>query len=345
MEQIQQLRKKKIITLIGRLETPIILSNPFVKKRGCWMRVVGDPLTDQKPLFTYIGKLVKGEKQIPTVLRGYRGFVKISCVDYSEEKAKRKINQFLALRFIGRRTSEGYGKVVWLDCTIDNYQSQKAFRYKKFKIRKGLGVNYPKQLQRLLIAFMLHDFVHTEKHQSKIFQQVTIDDEMIREACLNHHNREKLTNQYHSIVQYYDGLASYISRQKPHNTTYRYDKLKGVIDFQLLKQDIEERQNSAYKLYHYIYHSEELTRVVESFQFGNNSLKKHLLLMVNLAINDYYEGRINIKNEVISFQPRKKKISVSATKSEEHLNAKDAEMHSFPFMSNADSEEPNQLED
>ena len=340
MEELQQLRERKIITLIGRLITPIVLSKPFIKKHGCWIRVVGDPKTDTKPIFVSVGKLVKGEQRVPTTLRGYRGYVKVTCVGASMPKMKQRVSVFLQKRFLGNLTSEGYGKIIWEECLTEIYQPKHRTQYKKFKIRKGLGINYPEELQRLIIALMLHDFVHTEKHPSKIFQQVTIEDEVIRDACLNHHNETRESNPYHSLIQYYDRLASHISRRKPYRTVYRYDKVNGQINFQRLAQDIEGIQQSAYKLYNYIYYSKELTRIIESLDYGKNPLRNHLLLMVNLAINDYYDKKIKIIKGKLKIT-EKKLVSSSATKSEEvHSSVCDAEMHQFPAMSNADSESP-----
>lgn len=339
MEELQ-LRQKKIITLIGRLITPIVLPKPFIKKHGCWIRVVGDPKTDTKPIFASVSKLVKGDQRVPTTLRGYRGFVKVTCVGVSMLKIKQRISVFLQKRFLGTLTSEGYGRIIWEECRTEIYQPKHRTQYKKFKIRKGLGINYPQELQRLLIALMLHDFVHTEKHPSKIFQQITIEDETIRGACLNHHNGVRESNPYHSLIQYYDRLASHISRRKPYRTVYRYDKVNGQIDFQLLAQEIEGIQQSAYKLYNYIYYSKELTRIIESLDYGKNPLRNHLLLMVNLAINDYCDKKIKIIKGEIKIK-EKKVVSSSATKSEEvHSSVCDAEMHQFPAMSNANSESP-----
>ncbi|NPE09797.1 MAG: hypothetical protein GNW80_16065, partial [Asgard group archaeon] len=171
-----------------------------------------------------------------------------------------------------------------------------------------------------------------------IFQQVTIEDEEIKEACWNHHKENGLSNPFHQLIQYYDGLASYISRRKRYKTIYRYDKMNGKINFQRLRKEIEDVQHSAYKLYQYIYHSKELTRIIESFDYGKNPLRNHLLLMVNFAINDYLSKKLVITNGKIK-RKEEKKISSSVAKSEEHhLSVKDAEMHQFPTMSKADSE-------
>ena len=277
-----QLKKK--ITLLGRLETPIIISKPFLKKGEYWIKVVSDPITDKYPFLSPVGKLVKGERKAPNVLRAYRGFVKVSCVGYNEEKLLSKINQFLSKRFLGNSTTDGYGRVTWIDCSLEEYQPQQPPAKKKFKMRKGLGTNYPQTLQRLLIALMLHDFVHTEKHNSKIYQQVTIKDEEIRDACLNHHSNGEINDSLVSAVQYYDYLASLICRKKPYKRIGRYNKEQGEIDFQQLAHAIEQNQHSAYKLYNYIYQSRELARLVESLNYGRNSLRNHPVSYTHLTL-------------------------------------------------------------
>lgn len=54
------------------------------------------------------------------------------------------------------------------------------------------------------------------------------------------------------------------------------------------------------KLYPYIPNSQELYRIVELMRFGKNSLRNHLLIMVNLAINDYYDEKLKIAKGNIS---------------------------------------------
>ncbi|MGC9778302.1 MAG: hypothetical protein HZR80_03580 [Candidatus Heimdallarchaeota archaeon] len=329
---------RKIITLIGRLETPIILSKPFIKKHGCWIKVIGDPKTDSNPAFTPIGKVVSGEQRTPTVMRAYRGYLKITYMDSSMKQAREKAEYFLSRRFLGSKKAEGYGRIKWLSCSVVNYVLKQNHKKSKLKFRKGLGVNYPKNLQRLLLALMLHDFVHTEKHLSKIYEEVNIEDAEIRESCINHHNGCNTTNPYHTLIQYYDRFASFITRKTFFQTTSRYDIRDGAINFKELALEIEKRQSSAYKLYNYIYHSKELMRIVESMSYSKNNLRNHLLLMVNLAINDYLNGKLVFhQNGKIRLQ--QSRISTSATKDEEvHLSAMDAEMHSPLTMSNADSE-------
>ncbi len=95
---------------------------------------------------------------------------------------------------------------------------------------------------------MLRDFVHTEKHPSEIFKEIIIKDAEIRNACLNHHNGTTTENKLLPLIRYYDGLASYITRKKPFKTLTRYDYQNGKIAFKQLAEEIEKRQDSAYKL-------------------------------------------------------------------------------------------------
>ncbi|HUU77604.1 MAG TPA: hypothetical protein VMX55_04610 [candidate division Zixibacteria bacterium] len=309
---------KKIFTLEGKLLSPIITPSPLTKKGKCWCRVIRGLSSEKKPLRTYVGKLTKGERKTPTKQLAYRGFVRVTTIDRNEERGRKNILKYLLRDFLGEKTTEGYGKIQWVNYREEEYlQEEQEQKRKKLKLRKGLGPNYPKELQRLLIALMLHDFVKTERHPSKIFKEITIEDEEIREACLNHHNGEESKNDLLPIVKYYDHLASHITRKKPFKTLTRFDCQNGDIKFEELAKEIEQKQNSAYKLYNYIYNSRELTRIVESMTYGYNSLRNHLLLMVNLTINDYYQGKIVIgKGKIVNRnnnQKTKKSISESAT--------------------------------
>lgn len=325
---------RKLYILEGKLISPIIASSPLIKKGRIWTRIVRELETGEKPLKSYIGKLVKGERKAPEQLQAYRGFVQVICIDSNGSRAKKNISQYLNYEYLGCHVNEGFGKVKWLNYKEEDYQKVKSKpKRTQFRIRKGLGSNYPKELQRLLIALMLHDFVKTEKHMSKIYTEIAIEDEEIREACKNHHNRAESKNNLLHQVKYYDRLAASMTRKRTLKTFTRYDYENGKIYFEKLAKEIEERQQSAYKLYHYIYHSEELNRIVESMRCVKKSLKNHLLLMVNLAIGDYLSRKTARNNGKI--------ISMSVRKREEKLQpTKDAEMHLFSSMSNADPESP-----
>ncbi len=329
-------QEKMIFTLEGNLLTPLLSPSPFFKKYGCWIKIVGNLITDKRPRRSYIGKLVRGERKAPTTMKAFRGFVRVTYVDNNKERGKEKIKQILAIDNLGTKRNLGYGQIQWKNYKVEPYQKNHSLPKKKFKIRKGLGPNYPERLQKILIALMLHDFVHTEKHLSKIYQQITIEDEEIREACLNHHKKTWSDNQLLPVIKYYDNYAALIRRKIPMQTISRYDHDNGSIDFKKLVKEIEERQHSAYKLYNYIYQSKELERIVESMVYAKNSLKQHLLLMVNLAINGGYMGTYKIENDNIIIT--EKKNSASVTKKEELLGTKDAEMHPSLTMNNAESE-------
>ncbi|MHA1185868.1 MAG: hypothetical protein ACTSXA_03180 [Candidatus Heimdallarchaeota archaeon] len=120
------------------------------------------------------------------------------------------------------------------------------------------------------------------------------------------------------MSQFY--LCNRLFRKKKVNVTQRYKKGKQKINFLQLIKDIEQNQHSAYKLYNFIYQSNDLSRIVESLRYGQNNLKKHLLVMVNLAINDYHNNKIKITKGI---------ISISTSKRGELATVMDAEMHSF----------------
>ncbi len=316
---------KKRYILEGKLLTPLITSSPVMKKGPVRIKVLR-ALNDMQryPLRSHPGKLVKGERREPTVLKGFRGYVRITCYDYNETRAREIIKAYLLKDYLGRGTCEGFGKVQWLTYREEEGKTQLHVKKRKLRIRKGLGLSYPLALQRLLCALMLHDFVQTSKHFSKIYVEVAIHDPEIRVACQRHHEQPAEENSLLSQVKYYDKMAAYISRRKTKKVAQRYDYKNGKIDFEKLAKEIEEKQQSAYKLYHYIYHSKELKRIVESMSYGRKSLRNHLLLMVNLAIGDFLKGKLVLTDG-------RKKISTTAKQRvEKHSAAKDAEMHLFP---------------
>jgi len=62
------------------------------------------------------------------------------------------------------------------------------------------------------------------------------------------------------------------------------------IDFNALKKEIELRHYSLYALYTFIRNSQVLDKINEALMFGFSSLKNHLLLMVNLYLDDLQKG-------------------------------------------------------
>jgi len=148
-------------------------------------------------------------------------------------------------------------------------------------------------------ALLLHDFVHTEKHDSKIYQEVQIKSPFIREACKNHHNGEKIDNWLLPIIKKYDGLASFLNRKIPRREERRYDYDNGIIDCKAVANEIERRQENVNELYNYIFYDKTFSRFYETIDYANNKLRKHLLLAVNLLINDFKKGKIKVENNKV----------------------------------------------
>ena len=143
--------------------------------------------------------------------------------------------------------------------------------------------------ETLMTAMLLHDFVNTERHPSKIYTEVIISYEEIYKLAKNHHNYTMYERELPllSNLQYYNRLSSSISRKFRWSATSRYRVTElEKIDFNALKKEIELRQYSLYALYTFIRNSQVLDKINEALMFGFSSLKNHLLLMVNLYLND-----------------------------------------------------------
>jgi hypothetical protein len=64
------------------------------------------------------------------------------------------------------------------------------------------------------------------------------------------------------------------------------------IDFAKLASEIAQVSENVWKLYDFIYQSQELTQLAESLEYGHSSLKTHLLLIANLIVQDWLAGRL-----------------------------------------------------
>ncbi|MHA1123503.1 MAG: hypothetical protein ACTSPC_11970, partial [Candidatus Heimdallarchaeota archaeon] len=83
-------QQRNLYTLEGKLLSPLLLVKPYYKKKGCWIKIVGEKGTNKKPRRSYVGKLVKGERKTPTILSSYRGFVQVSYVSTSKAQAQKR---------------------------------------------------------------------------------------------------------------------------------------------------------------------------------------------------------------------------------------------------------------
>jgi len=197
-----------------------------------------------------------------------------------------KLDQALALDSIGPYTNEGMGQIVWK--SMKKLNKKPLCTPGKINIRKMLPKLSDTQ-EKLMTAMLLHDFVHTSRHNSKIYNEVTIVDEEVYKLAKNHHNYNMDERELPllSTLQYYDRLSSSISRKFRWSASSRYRVTElEKIHFNALKREIESRQHTLYALYTFVRKSQVLSKINEALKFGFSSLKNHLLLMVNLYIDD-----------------------------------------------------------
>jgi hypothetical protein len=263
---------KNWLKLTGITKTPVVTkSRRFGIKDLGVITIYGRPRA--------FGKLTKGERRAPMTFRAWYGNLEFVVPEYKLEAA-------LSIDRLGRYTNEGMGQIQWTEAK--RLHKKPLYVSRKITIRKMLPKLSDTQ-QTLLISMLFHDFVHTERHNSKIYNEVDITDEYVYQLVKNHHNYEIDDKELPllSLLQYYDRLSSRISRKFRFSTISRY-RASDIekIDFNALKEEIETRQYSLCALYSYVYKSQQLNKINEALSYGFSSLKNHLLLMVNLYIND-----------------------------------------------------------
>lgn len=263
--------KKNWIKITGITKTPVV-----TKRSRFGIKGVGVVTIHGRP--RVFGKLTKGERRAPTTFRAWYGNIEFLV-------QKHKLEDALSIESFGRYTNEGMGRVKWIQ--VQELQKS-VYSPRKINIRKMLP-KLSETHETLLIAMLLHDFVNTDRHPSKIYTEVNILDEEVYKLVKNHHNYDNDEKDLPllSILQYYDRLSSSISRKFRWSVSSRYRVTElEKIDFEKLKKEIESRQHSIYALYTYIRKSEVLNKINEALAFGFSSLKNHLLLMVNLYLDD-----------------------------------------------------------
>lgn len=226
------------------------------------------------------GKLTKGERSPPKTYRAWYGDIELIVLE-------NRLDDALGIECLGSFTNEGMGQIKWKE--VKRLHKKPRYTPRKIKFRKMLPTNLSEAQHKLLIAMLLHDFVHTENHNSKIYKEVTILDEFVYQLAKNHHNYNIEDRQIPLLpnLRYYDQLASSVSRKFRWtvNSRYRVSELD-KIDFDTLKKELETRQDSLYALYSYVYKSHTLNKINEALIYGFSSLKNHLLLMINLYLDD-----------------------------------------------------------
>jgi hypothetical protein len=144
--------------------------------------------------------------------------------------------------------------------------------------------------QQLLKYALLHDFFHTSKHKSKIYQEPPLTDKSLLEKLRNHH--EKTSDPLIQKFQYYDRLAASITRKihSPIISRYNWQAKRSLhkINFNILSKDIQEvAETNIWNLYYYIYKSKELQLLNESMNHGHTTLRNHLVVIANLIVQDF----------------------------------------------------------
>ncbi|PWI47915.1 hypothetical protein CEE45_09070 [Candidatus Heimdallarchaeota archaeon B3_Heim] len=270
------------LTLEGEIITPIISRKTVFKVENCRAVILN-------PKRRYITKSHKERRIYPYSFIGYLGKIKVTYRCQTFPQVKNKLKELLSIEHIGRFWSEGLGKISWLAGWIGSQAKEhKKTQSSRVKIRKGLPHQLPEQIQRLIRYALLHDFVHTPRHKSKIYIELQVRDV---EILKQHH--ENSDNVLIQTFQKYDRLAAMMTRKIRSPRTNRYTwESKSIVDFELLAHDIESLDNNVWKLYLYIYESKELQQLNESLNYGHSSLRNHLLLIANLIVQDFLRGSL-----------------------------------------------------
>jgi len=283
------------IRLIGKTITPIVQKKMF-KKRD---EVVNEiKITISRKYFTEIlkpydyysitdtyGKMSYPNRPFP--YDSHKGYV---YFDFLSEKPKEDIKYILdKYSQIGHYKSEGMGRIEWLEYKIfddTTTYDEISTKIKRFKLSKSIPKDIDESKHQLLIAGLLHDFVRTEKHPSKLRGfEIEIENDDIRWLVENHHIKSK--NHNLKKLRYADGIAS-IMRDRKEFLTSDYARrgfpLILTKDLNEIKEEIEKRQNNFYELYDYIYNCEKLDWLVADQKSPNSSLREHLLLTCQILI-------------------------------------------------------------
>ncbi|MFX1251255.1 MAG: hypothetical protein ACFFCZ_06580 [Promethearchaeota archaeon] len=273
------------VVLQGNIITPIITKKTSFHLEGCRFTIT-------RPRRRYINKIKVGQRMYPYSLIGYVGEIEVRYTCRTKTQAKRKLDTLITITRLGRLKSEGMGRVKWLKARIvpGNYKPKRPRR--SVRIRKGLPHNLSKEAQDLIRYALLHDFFTINKHPSKIYVEPELDDEELMDSLRQHH--EQTDDPLIQKFQKYDQLAAIITRRvrSPRNNRYNW-RAKETIDFEQLAKEIEEVTNqSVWKLYEYIYNSKKLDLLNESMEHGHTSLRRHLLLITNLVVQDIQRKKL-----------------------------------------------------
>ena len=272
------------LVLQGQIITPIITKKSRFNIEGCSTTIIN-------PRRRHFGKITTGKPMFPYSFICYLGKIELQYSCPNLAKAKQKLLKLLKIKSLGRFSSEGLGRIKWVNGRIEkndiisNKNEKKKYR-RKLKIRKGLPHNIPIKLQKLIQYALLHDFFHTSRHKSKIYLEPEIDDLELIKLLKKHH--EKSEDAIIVNFQKYDRIAASMTRKfrSPRTNRYNWHSTENV-DFNKLVREIKEVSSNIWKLYKYIYDSKELDMLNESLEYGHTSLKRHLLIITNLIVQEF----------------------------------------------------------
>ena len=247
----------------------------------------------KEPRRRYYNEIISLKSMYPYSLICYLGEIEVQCFCKTNGLLKRKLNKLLSIKFISRFWSEGLGQIRWLKGYIVHSAKQKIKPTRKVKIRKGLPDQIPKDVQKLIQYALLHDFYHSQRHKSKIYVEPEIKNLGLKELLKQHHN--KINDPLIQKFQYYDRLAAGITRKFRSPCTTRYNWYATQrINFSKLAEEIAKVAEHPWKLYEYIYQSKELSLLTESLQHGHTSLRRHLLIVTNLIVQDHLNNKLDL---------------------------------------------------
>lgn len=270
------------LLLEGQILTPIVTRKTEFYIEGCKAKI-------KNPRRRYYNKINASKPMYPYSFQCYLGVIELHFKCSNIVKLKRKLRDLLQIKAIGRFHSEGMGLVKWImGCIHSNHEPIHTKHKRKLRIRKGLPHNLTKEIKKLLRYALLHDFVNTPKHNSKIHIEPNIDGI----AYLRNHH-DKTDDTFIQLFQKYDHLAAIITRKIKSPRTNRYNwSSNGNINFEKLAEEIKEVASNIWKLYKYIYQSKELGQLNESLQYGHTSLRNHLLVIANLIVQDFQRNKL-----------------------------------------------------
>ncbi|MHA2231997.1 MAG: hypothetical protein ACXAB4_05880, partial [Candidatus Hodarchaeales archaeon] len=126
--------------------------------------------------------------------------------------------------------------------------------------------------------------------------ELPLADQELLEQLRQHH--AKSANSLIKVFQQYDQQAARYTRQIRAPTTDRYNwqGKSAEINFAQLGADIAQLSKSIGKLYEFVYNCQELAQLNESLEYGHSSLRTHLLVLVNLIVQDFLAGKLENLN-------------------------------------------------